>query len=73
MGPQIALLGIRLEAISFHHNVRVWHRLPLNTFKTPMRFFHAVVPFSLSTSGKIDDPEISFQISPDSIGDKQAA
>jgi len=45
MGPEIIRLGIRLEAISLNHSVRILHHLLLHTFRAPMRFVHALVPF----------------------------
>ena len=45
MGPEIIRLGMRLQAISFNHSVRILHHLLLHTFGAPMRFVHALVPF----------------------------
>jgi hypothetical protein len=45
MGPEIIRLGIRLQAISLHHSVRILHPLLLHTFRALMRFVHALVPF----------------------------
>ena len=45
MGPEIIRLGIRLQAISFNHSVRILHHLLLHTFGAPTLFVHALVPF----------------------------
>ena len=45
MGLEIIRLGIRLQAISFNHSVRILHHLLLHPFGAPMRFVHALVPF----------------------------
>src|SRR6266849_517049 len=45
MGPEIIRLGIRLQAISLNHSVRILHHLLLHTFGASMRFVHALVPF----------------------------
>ncbi len=45
MGPEIIHLGIRLEAISLNHSVRILHHLLLHTFRALMRFVQALVPF----------------------------
>jgi hypothetical protein len=45
MGVQVLLLGIGLQTISLDHIVRILHRIPLNIFKAPTLFTHAVVPF----------------------------
>jgi hypothetical protein len=45
MGPAIIRLGIRLEAISFNHSVRILHHLLLHIFRASMLFVHALVPF----------------------------
>jgi hypothetical protein len=36
MGPAIIRLGIRLEAISFNHSVRILHHLLFYIFRAPM-------------------------------------
>src|SRR5712692_7719319 len=45
MGPDIIRLGIRLQAISLNHSVRILHHLLLHTFRASMRFVHALFPF----------------------------
>src|SRR5438105_4002906 len=58
---------------SFDRAVRILHHLPFNIFRISMLFSHALVPPCLSTSGKRDDPRISFQILPDCVRDTQTA
>src|SRR5438105_2145399 len=58
---------------SFDRAVRILHHLPFNIFRISMLFSHALVPLCLSTSGKRDDPRISFQILPDCVRDTQTA
>jgi len=45
MGPEIIRLGIRLQAISLNHSVRISRYLLLHTFAALMLFVHALVPF----------------------------
>jgi hypothetical protein len=45
MGPEIIRLGIRLQAISLNHSVRILHHLLLHTFRALVRFVHALAPF----------------------------
>jgi len=45
MGPEIIRLGIRLQAISLNHSVRISRYLLLHTFGAPTLLVHALVPF----------------------------
>jgi hypothetical protein len=44
MEPECIRLGMKLEAISLTHSVRILHHLLVHTFRAPMRFVHALVP-----------------------------
>ena len=55
-------LGMRLQAISFDHPVRISRHLLLNIFRTPTLFTHALVPsvFRLEVSVMIQESSSKF-------------
>ena len=62
MGVVLLRLGIRLQAISFDHTVRISRHLLLNIFRTPTLFTHALVPsvFRLQVSVMIQESSSKF-------------
>ena len=62
MGLEVIRLGIRLQAISLNHSVRILHHLLLHTFGALMRFVHALVPlvFPLQVSTTIQESPSKF-------------
>src|SRR5258708_8916302 len=62
MGPEIIRLGMRLQAISLNHSVRILHYLLLHTFRASTRFVHALVPFvfPLQVGTMIQEPPSTF-------------
>ena len=64
-------LGIRLQAISFDHTVRISRHLPLNIFRTPTLFTHALVPFAFRFEVSAMIQEYSSKFFPTGLGIRQ--
>lgn len=68
MGVRLLRLGIRLQAISFDHTVRILRHLSFNIFRTPTLFTHALVPSAFRLWGSVMIQESSSTFFPTELG-----